>query len=225
MAKLLLYVHDSDIEKIYLDLANASGMDCDVVHSFDEFYAQDSGVSYCGLLVDIVSSIRASQFDRESLKSLMDVYPSMRLRWDSAGGDIRTLMTGAGVGQKISLEQFFTRYCRLFFARPVRSSRRRVINCNVLSSVYVEMPEETTTRTVTSDISVGGCFLYSSNCLTSGTILWIRFIDLVDNSPIQVEVVWCREWGKTMSLPGVGVKFVSIKDGQRQELAALVDDD
>lgn len=221
MAKILLYAHDPKVGKIYLDLIRLSNIDCVLIDSFETFYAEGGGESYCGILVDIVSSIRASQFDREVLKSLMDVYPSMRLRWDPAGGDIRTLMTGAGTGQKVSLNQFITAYCRLFSARPIRFSPRKGIHCNVLCSIFGEMPEDSTVRTVTSDISTGGCFLYSTSCLAPGTILWIRFIDLVDNTPVQVEVIWCREWGRTMNLPGVGVKFISIKDEQRQEFSTL----
>jgi|GEM_PF-764878 len=225
MVKLLLYVHDLEIAQIYLKLAAEVNIECEVVHSFEEFYKKHQAQPYSGLLVDIVSSIRASTFDRATLKDLMAVYPSLRLRWDPAGGDMRTLMTGAGAGQKVSLEQFVVTYCRLFTPRALRLHCRKELHCSVLCSVYGDMPEDSIERTVTADVSVGGCFLYSSHCLTKGTTLWLRFIDLVDNTPIQVEVVWCREWGKTTRLPGVGVKFLKIRDEQRQEFGAMVDCD
>ncbi|MEA3465361.1 MAG: PilZ domain-containing protein [Thermodesulfobacteriota bacterium] len=222
MIKLLLYIHDSEIGKKYLNALSLKDVECEVVHSFELFYKHVLGHSYSGLLVDIVSSIRASVADREVLKELMEVYPSLRLRWDPESGDIRTLLTGAGAGQKISIDHFIKTYCLLFHPRALRLQCRKEIHCNVVYSVCAEMPEEATQRTVTLDLSVGGCFLISSHCLARGSVLFLRFLELDDNTPIKVEVQWCREWGKSMNVSGVGVRFLEIQPGQREEIVAMV---
>ena len=225
MVKLLLYVHDSEIGKKYLNTLSLKDVECEVVHSFELFYEQALGHSYSGLLVDIVSSIRASSSDREVLKNLMEVYPSLRLRWDPEHGDIRTLMTGAGAGQKISIDHFVKTYCLSFHSRALRLQYRKEIHCNVLCSVYGEMPDDSTQRTITLDLSVGGCFLFSTHRVAKGSLLFLRFLELVDNTPIKVEVQWCREWGKSMNVCGFGVRFLEMQPDQREEIVAMIDGD
>lgn len=222
MVKLLLYVHDLEIAKIYLKFASEINIKCAVVHSFEEFYKKRQGEPYSGLLIDIVSSIRASAFDRAKLADLMEVYPSLRLRWDPVEENIRTYMTGAGTGQRITLKQFVETYCQPFKARSLRFNIRKEIICNVLYSPYADVEDDHVQKSVTIDLSAGGCFLFSTQRHPVGSLLWLRFIDLVDNSPIQVEVLWGREWGKAMLIPGIGVRFLTIKPEQLQEITAMV---
>lgn len=223
--KLLLYVHNPDIGKKYLETLSLVNVECVVVHSFETFYSQPSDHFYSGFLLDIISGIRASQFDRETISDLLDVYPSLRLRWDAESKDIRTLMTGAGVGQKISIDKFVTTYCKTFRPRALRMQYRKEICCNVLYSTHSEMLEVATQRTVTFDISVGGCFLFSTHCVARGSQFFLHFLELVDKTPIKVEVQWCQEWGKSMNVPGFGVRFLEIQPGQREAIIAMVDGD
>lgn len=223
MIKLLLYVHESAAESIYLELLAAINVECEVVHSFPSFYQQASGAEYSGFLVDIVSSIKASPFDREVIKELMEVYPSLRMRWDPKSGEVRTLMTGAGVGQKISIANFVNFYCSVFQVRAMRLHSRNIINCNVLWSVHPQMPDEESKRTVTVDISTGGCFLYSAYTIEVGSVIWLRFVDLGDNSPMKFQVLWCREWGYSTKMPGWGGKFLQVSTEQLAEIAALME--
>lgn len=222
MISLILYVHESASEAVYLDALSALDVECTVVHNFKELYRQRSTQTYSGLLVDIVSSIKATVADRSALKELMEVYPALRLRWDPESGDIRTLMIGAGPGQNISIAQFVNDYCSAFYPQALRLYQRQSLHCSVLCSVYPQMPDGANKRTITVDLSVGGCFLYSPYILEVGTALWLRFVDFADNTPIKVEVVWCREWGNTMKIPGAGVRFVQINAAQIKEIEALV---
>lgn len=225
MIKLLLYVHESAAESIYLDLIASLKVECEVVENFAAFYQRASAAAYAGFLVDIVSSIKASPFDRGAIKELMEVYPSLRLRWDPKSGEVRTLMTGAGVGQKISIAHFVTTYCGAFTSRALRMHPRKNIHCNVVWSVHGQMPDEESRRTVTVDISVGGCFLYSAYSIEVGSVLWLRCVDLVDNAPIQFQVLWLHEWGQSTKMPGWGGKFLHISEAQRAEIAALIEGD
>ncbi|OQY17776.1 MAG: hypothetical protein B6I36_08470 [Desulfobacteraceae bacterium 4572_35.1] len=222
MPRVLLYVHPAQREEIYLRAIAETAVECDVVHSFADYFAAGRGGSYNGLLLDIVSSIRATGADREVIKNLLEVYPSLRLRYDPASEEIRTLMTGAGSGQKITIEQFIDTYCRSFPARGLRLYKRKPIHCNVLYSLYGDMPDEESTRSVTIDLSEGGCFIYTIERLAVGTCLWLSFVELMDNSPIYVRVCWSREWGHSMNIPGIGLQFLEIDSGQRDEIAAIL---
>ena len=42
--------------------------------------------------------------------------------------------------------------------------------------------------------------------------------ELDDSKPILSEVKWNKEWGKTMQLPGIGVKFENIDGAQLKEI-------
>ncbi|OQY24649.1 MAG: hypothetical protein B6I37_02975 [Desulfobacteraceae bacterium 4572_35.2] len=152
----------------------------------------------------------------------MEVYPSLRLRWDPVEENIRTYMTGAGTGQRITVKQFVETYCQTFKARSLRFNVRKELCCNVLYSSCADVADEMVQKSVTIDLSIGGCFLFSIKRHPNGSILWLRLIDLIDKTPIQVEVLWGREWGETMSLPGVGVRFLTIKAEQLKEIRAMV---
>ncbi len=224
MINLLLYVHGAELQARYMDSIKLLDIKCEVINSFDEFYGHAAGNKYSGILVDIVSSIRASACDRDALKGVMEVYPTLRLRWDPEAKDIRTLMSGAGVGQKISIEYFVNTYCSVFHPQALRLQRRQVVYCSVVSANNADIAIADTLRTIIADISVGGCFLYSAYPIAIGTVLWLRFVDMVDDTPIKCEVMWGREWGKTKMIPGAGLKFVEITDEQAVEIDCLMAD-
>lgn len=225
MVKLLLYCHDPELEARYREAMPSDGVECVPVSCFSVFFKQSETVACNGVLLDIVSVIKASPFDREVIQELLEVYPSLRLRWDAPSGVIRTLMTGAGPGQQVTLDNFIAIYCENFPPRSLRMRQRKHIHCNVLYSPHDQMSKESTQQTVTMDLSEGGCFLFTPLALPVGERLWLRFIELMDNSPILVEVQWCREWGKSMKVPGVGVRFVLIQPGQREEILSMIDGD
>ncbi|WP_316347034.1 PilZ domain-containing protein [Desulfuromonas acetoxidans] len=225
MLKLLLYTHDPEVQQHYLKALPEEGAMAVVVSDFKEFFKESNTIPCSGVLLDVVSSIRASQFDREVIQELLEVYPSLRLRLDPATGEIRTLMTGAGPGQNISIRKFVETYCSNFPPRCLRMCQRKPIHCNVIYSFHDQLASEVVQRSVTMDMSIGGCFLMTTEALEVGERLWIRIIELMDNSPIMVEVRWCREWGQKMVVPGVGLHFSVISDRQREEIRTLLDGD
>lgn len=222
MSNILLYVHKSAAQDIYLKLCAELDVEVEVISTFDDLCQASVGRKYSGLLVDIISNIRASSADRLILKELMEVYPTLRLRWDPAGGNVRTLMSGAGAEQSISIATFVSQYCAAFVPQAMRLHSRREIYCGLWRSSTVALAEETSERTITADVSAGGCFIYSSTLLCVGDILWLRFVNLVDKKPIQGVVVWCREWGTLGEFPGAGLRFLDITPQQQQEIADLL---
>jgi Tfp pilus assembly protein PilZ len=78
------------------------------------------------------------------------------------------------------------------------------------------------TKTVTANVSCGGCFLIKFDPWNVGDKGWLILPDLKDTAPIPVEVCFVRSWGVHASLPGMGVRFVELSDAQRVELSSLV---
>lgn len=223
MIKLLLYVHEPTIATIYLERFRLVDVEFELVHCFKAFYGRGVADCYSGVLLDIVSSIRAPSFDREVIKDLLEVYPALRLRWDPASGEIRTLMIGAGSGQRITLPFFIRNYCQQFIPRGLRFGSRKQIYCNVLWSVAETPMPETFERSVTFDLSMGGCFLFTVQPLAKKTAIWLQLVEMKEVEPIRGTVEWCREWGKTMQVPGVGVRFQSLLAEHRKELSLLME--
>ena len=79
-------------------------------------------------------------------------------------------------------------------------------------------PPEKLIRTVTMDVSRQGCFLFSSARFQVGAKVWIRIVDLYDQTPIRCIVRHKRKWGDAMVVPGIGVAFEVITDNQREAL-------
>ena len=76
-------------------------------------------------------------------------------------------------------------------------------------------------RTVTMNVSKGGCFIYSVDDLQSDTRLMMMFKELEEQTPILGEVRWRALWGEAMQIPGIGVKFKNLSEGQ---LAKICED-
>ena len=76
-------------------------------------------------------------------------------------------------------------------------------------------------RSVTANMSHGGCFLVPFEPWNVGDRGWIVVSDLKDESPIPVEVCSVLPWGEPRSLPGMGVNFIALTELQKTELNRL----
>ena len=74
------------------------------------------------------------------------------------------------------------------------------------------------TRTITLNVSTGGCFVITDQTLESGSNIAFIFKELATRTPIIGEVRWVVTWGRKMTMPGMGIKFEDIEDLQHQEL-------
>jgi hypothetical protein len=96
---------------------------------------------------------------------------------------------------------------------------RKVVHFNVLLSYDEPIGEKALERTVTINISKGGCFLFSGRDWSNTPKAWFIINELQDKTPIAGDIRWTVEWGKQMTIPGIGLSFKHIKPSQLEKLA------
>jgi Tfp pilus assembly protein PilZ len=112
---------------------------------------------------------------------------------------------------------FVDRFCRCHPARRCRGSKRRPLHFNVFLSRQRETQDEVE-KTVTLDISEGGCFLITSQAWQQGENVWLRFADLCDGTPVRAEVRRHLPWGESLCIPGIGLEFKKMPPTLLQQL-------
>ena len=176
---------------------------------------------YNGVMVDLRTKLKASNEEKELVHDAFEQFPLAQLNFEEKTGQIRSLHYGRA-GKSESLESFIKEACRSFTARLIRSSRRKMIHFNVLLPKTAGFNEEGIRRTVTVNVSKGGCFIYSVDNLASDVEMMIVFKELEDQKPILGEVRWKAKWGEAMQIPGIGIKFEDINEGQLTEICKII---
>lgn len=217
--RLILVVRDPETQKAYLKAFDVLDVVVDTVSSFKALYQALTQKTYNGVLVDLVTKIKSPRKDIDPLMGVMETFPLVQLRLDAESGQVKALYRGAETGG--GLKDFIEKECIPFKPRKIRVSDRRKINLNVVfSPIEADRAKAAANpiRTVTLDVSAGGCFLITSEPLKAGQKVVMKIKELKDKSPIVAEVRWLRPWGHTMGIPGIGVRFLKISASQKYEL-------
>jgi Tfp pilus assembly protein PilZ len=89
---------------------------------------------------------------------------------------------------------------------------RKAINFNVILGPHPDLSRRKVEKSVTLNVSQGGCYLYSVRKWKANETAWFVFKELDDLTPIQADVRWCVPWGTSMKIPGIGVQFRNLQD-------------
>jgi Tfp pilus assembly protein PilZ len=220
--KTILVVDNEPAKTAYLSAIQNLGVKVDTVPSFEKLYLTLRQHRYSGVLVDLVTKIKTPRKYLDLMQEVMEQFPVVQLRYEEKSDVVNALYLGASDGG--GLESFFKSECLSFVPRKIRSSDHRKVNFNViLSPVDTGRKKNAlkSIRTVTLDISAGGCFLLTTENVKIGQNVVLKIKEIEDQAPITGVVRWQRAWGQYMDFPGVGVMFKKIKDSQRKELLKL----
>ena len=176
-------------------------------------------IAYQGVMVDLVTSVKASREEKGIAQEILDVFPLIQLRWDPEANNIYTISSGAAAGSS-TLAHFVAHECQPFKPRAIRLTVRKCLNFNILICKQEEMNQANTERSVTINASKEGCFLFSCQDWGNTSEVWFVINELKDKTPILGEIRWRQTWGKTMAIPGIGI---SIKQITPQQLAQLIE--
>src|SRR6266567_2962396 len=145
-----------------------------------QFFRREVYCPFRGILVDMPTYMQGSEEEKRLLTDLVELFPALRIRCQVASGEIRTLPFGAACPANIPPADFVQKYCTSFTHRKIRACERSQQNLPVL--LNMSLPEEiiSGTRSVTANISRGGCFLISFEPLNVGDRIWLIFPDLKD---------------------------------------------
>lgn len=218
--KLALACKKGKARQAYVDAIKSTGVEVDIVSSLNELHELLSNGSFNGVMVDLNTKVKASKEEKAMMQNLLEQFPLAQLNFNEKTGHVRSFHFGQASGSE-TLDAFINEECRSFSARQLRLTRRAEENFNVLLIPVDDSLALETDRTVTINVSTGGCFLYFVDGLRIGSRIKMVYQELEDQTPILGEVRWQILWGKIMQIPGVGIRFVDIRENQLEEICRI----
>jgi hypothetical protein len=215
--KLILVCKEGPAKQAYLREASSIGIEVESVATFGDLFKAMITNAYHGVMIDLVTSVKASREEKGIAQEILDVFPLIQLRWDADTNSIHTISTGSTTPGN-SLAHFVARECQLFQPRAVRLNVRKNIHFNVLIFRQEDGTQNHPEKSITVNISKNGCFLYSCQDWSGASDVWFVITELTDKTPIQGEIRWRQPWGKTMSIPGIGISITRILPQQLTQL-------
>ncbi|MDD2542366.1 MAG: PilZ domain-containing protein [Desulfuromonadaceae bacterium] len=218
---ILLICREGKSRQVYQAELDVPGVLLVCVQTLMQFFRREVYCPLNGILVDMPTYIRSSEEEKRLLTDLVGLFPALRLRCHEPSGEIRTLPFGTGCPGNIGPAIFVQEYCTNFVQRSIRTSERSLLNIPALLNTSIPVEQVSSARSVTANISRGGCFLISFEPWGVGDRGWLVLPTLIDNTPIPVEVRSIQLWGECCSLPGMGVRFIELTKAQKDELKRL----
>ena len=215
--RLLLLSPEGETRKLYHSAIDKLGVKLDVVGSFKEVCNAMSNVPYSGVLVDLNTKLRSTKDDLDLAERILESFPVAEMRCDNKTKKIGMFYQGQSKDGG-SLDDFVNRICKLFNPRKVATEKRLKINFNIVISATNDFEEKNVERAITINVSKGGCFILSTDKWQIGDSVWFIIKDLEDQTPICGKVCWCVEWGKQITIPGVGLQFKIVKENQMADI-------
>ena len=185
-----------DARKIVSVALEAGGNEVIELASLAELPAILKEVPVSGILLELITSTKATAQEKQDTFDLIQLYPHAKFR--VSGKEMVIL------GKGMSLESF-VQDCRSFKPRTIRKSPRKIRHIAFLLSADSGFSDAE--KVVSLNISDGGCFLYSTREWSEGDRVWMRFID--NDVVISGIVRWWQPWGNNRMMPGIGVKLDS----------------
>lgn len=218
---ILLICREGKSRQVYQAELESPGVTLICVQALVEFFSHGVYSPLNGILVDMPTYMRSDEDEKLLLADLVGLFPALRLRCHEPSGEIRTLPFGTAYPGKFSPAVFVHEYCKSFVPRKIRTCERSLLNMHALLNKCLPVTDLSGARSATVDVSHGGCFLISFEPWFVGDLGWLVLPELEDNAPIQVEVCFVKMWGKSRSLPGMGVRFIELTRSQSSELSRL----
>ena len=224
MIKLLLLSSNSEAVSACQQTLEERGANCAWAGDVVDMHRQLVSTPFNGLILDVLTTARIAQKDRALVQEVSEYYPTLLLRWNKASQKVRGLVFGEILDKEDPLGDFVERFCQAERALTFRENRRYDIHFNVLLSPEQDFSGELVERTVTLDLSRGGCFIISSRDWKNINQAWIRILELSDPTPIRVQLCSRVPWGEQTRIPGIGIKFIDLQPTQQQEIYQLCAD-
>lgn len=209
--RLILVSSRPEANQAYRDNIQDTDVTLEVVDSFIALYQGLSREAYHGVLIDMPTKIKAPQEEKELVNEVLDRFPVIQLGWDANSRNIRSFFYGQSKGSG-KIQDFITHECRRFSPARARFEKRLPVHFNVQLLGVVD------SRTVTINVSRGGCFIYAVGAWREGEPVHLVVSELENQTPIVGEIRWGVRWGTPMKMPGFGLRFQKIADDQHMAM-------
>jgi len=225
---MLLVARRGQARDRFVEELSRLGANCQVVETPEELAYSAGLCRYNGVLFDVPTIVREKQFDKRVLQKLAEIYPSARIKYDPGTDAVFALGTDAGPLLRDGLSVFVAA-CRDFLPRTIRRGER--VEAHLPAVLWRTPPllgdagdawdvGSGGERTCTLNISLMGCFLFTTAHWVVGEAAWVVFPD-VTMEPAPVRVAWHEPWANRRTAPGVGVAFLDIPAALFAELGQL----
>lgn len=165
-----------------------------------------------GVVVDIITMLKAKDGDKVIAHTLNALFPFLRVR--AHGKAIVPMqMAQMRVSQLTGLDAFFTWAASDFTARRLRASKRMSVCLPAMVG---------TSCGYTADLSWGGAFIVDAEAgkrFSAGDTVTVSFSDL--GAEIPAVVLRVRPWGGRQ-VPGIAVQFLEISDENQRRMATVL---
>lgn len=215
--RVLLFVQEDQARQKYLKALTECGAQVFVTSTFFDLSEEICNHTYHGLFLDLPTKMQAIKSNKAYVHRIVERFPVAYLRIDRTSNEIRCFHFNRKGGR--TLLDFINGQCRTFIPQKIRLDTRENIHLPVL--VYKHHNSKRPERSITKDISLGGCFIFSSRQWKAGQDIWIRFNDIADPQPIRARIKMVVKWGKPRQIPGIGVQFKDLSEIQAAELANI----
>lgn len=216
--RVLLFVEEGKSKQKYLDALAACNVDVSVTSSFVDLSEEICGKTYHGLFLDLPTKMKALKENKDHVYKMVEKFPAAYLQLDTINGQVQCYHFNKRSGS--TLLDFINNQCRYFSPQKIRENVRSKIHLHVL--LYKERESKKPERSVTENISLGGCFVYSTHPWQIGSYIWLRFHELPGLGLISAQVRTLVKWGENRLIPGVGLQFKEISEGQLDGLARII---
>jgi hypothetical protein len=170
---------------------------------------------YSGIVIDSRLAVKMSQAEKNYIREAFEGRtPLFEAVLTTTERDL--------INEKIFQTKWnnFLRQAEVFDPRGRRIKPRKFCVLKVELCFENSWDNKKTTKAITADLSIGGCFVVTPDFTKSTKKLWIKIDDIPD--PIECRVAWHREWEDTRNKwPGVGVEFVKISPKARDQITQL----
>ena len=217
--RVLLVCNDETDQKAYLKALDPFGIEIDIIESPARIYTKMTRKAYNGLLVDLKTKIKASDRAKAVIHDAVDQLPVVQLTWDSKKNLVRSFHFGRSRASG-TLDSFINEECRQFEARQLRKSARRPAHFNIQLFKSGNHADTTPAQTVTVNVSIGGCFIYTIDDYEIDSVITMVIQELEDQTPVVGTVRWRRAWGEAMQIPGIGVQLGDMPPAQLEDFSA-----
>ncbi|MCP4575548.1 MAG: PilZ domain-containing protein [Deltaproteobacteria bacterium] len=211
---ILLISSDAKERKVYESAIRTLDVKVTAVPSLKGLTEKVKDLFLNGVAMDMSTKIMALKMDREFIHTTFRKFPVAHLTLGKEMGKIRLFYPGQPPGA--TLKDFIDGECRTFTPRKLAHHIRKDLHFNVLLSRNPEMVD--CEKTVSVDVSEGGCFIFSTQEWVKGDMVWLKILELSHHDPIGARVKRCVRWGEAMQVPGIGLQFDEMKPLQRREL-------